>query len=39
MEHATQSEYFLVLALIEVWESKVEITKGKLKQSLWIVKP
>ena len=39
MEHATQSEYFLVLALIEVWESKVEITKGKLKQNLWIVKP
>ena len=39
MEQATQSQYFLVLALIEVCESKVEITKGKLEQNLWIVEP
>ena len=39
MEQATQSQYFLALALIEVWVSKVEITTGKLEQNLWIVEP
>ena len=39
MEQATQSQYILALALIEVWVSKVEITTGKLEQNLWIVEP